>query len=137
MIETRTLRLSMGVDVTVQEGGSGQPVLVLHGGGGPATVASLTAHLAGVCRVVAPTHPGWNGTARPESLHSIAKLAEVYLGFLADEDLRDVVLVGSSIGGWLAAEIALGDAEHRVGGLVLIDAVGVEVEGEPVPDFFA
>ena len=40
--------------------------LVLHGGGGPRTVAPIVGHLAATRHVHAPTHPGWDGTARPE-----------------------------------------------------------------------
>jgi pimeloyl-ACP methyl ester carboxylesterase len=121
---------------TVPAGG-GRPALVLHGGGGPATVAGIAAHLAGVYQVFTPTHPGWDGTERPEQIGTVADLAAAYLRFLADENLRDVLVVGSSMGGWLAAEMALGDADGRIAGLALLDAVGVEVEGEPIRDFFA
>jgi pimeloyl-ACP methyl ester carboxylesterase len=110
---------------------------VLHGGGGPGTVAGLAAHLADTMHVMTPTHPGWNGTARPERLATIVDLARAYLALLAGQDLGDVLVVGSSIGGWLAAEMAVGDREHRISGLVLIDAVGVEIDGEAIRDFFA
>jgi pimeloyl-ACP methyl ester carboxylesterase len=88
-------------------------------------------------RVLTPTHPGWNGTDRPGRIGTIVELASAYLNLLAGEDLHDVLVVGSSIGGWLAAEMAVGDREHRISGLVLIDAVGVEINGEPIRDFFA
>lgn len=108
--------------------------LLLHGGGGPATVAALGAHLAESSTLVAPTHPGWNGTDRPDHLDSVAALADHYTGFLEREDLTDVVVVGSSIGGWIAAELALRDTAHRITGLVLINSGGVEVAGQPITD---
>ncbi len=114
------------------ESGSARPVLLLHGGGGIPTVAALGAHLAGTAHVLTPTHPGWGGTARPAELSSVAALAALYLDFLAAWNLTDVLLVGSSMGGWLAAEIALGDVEGRVSGLVIINAAGVEVAGHPI-----
>jgi pimeloyl-ACP methyl ester carboxylesterase len=135
--ETRAPRVDPDLPVTLADSGSGRAVLVLHGGGGPATVAGIAAHLANTMHVIAPTHPGWNGTDRPERLSTIMDLAQVYLRLLAAEDLRDVTIVGSSIGGWMAAEMAVGDREHRISGLVLIDAVGVQIEGEPIRDFFA
>jgi pimeloyl-ACP methyl ester carboxylesterase len=137
MAETRTVQLDPDLTVALEDAGSGRPVLVLHGGGGPGTVAGLAAHLAETVHVLTPTHPGWNGTDRPERLATIVDLANAYLRLLAGEDLRDVLLVGSSIGGWLAAEMAVGDREHRISGLALIDAVGVEIDGEPIRDFFA
>jgi pimeloyl-ACP methyl ester carboxylesterase len=135
--ETRTVQLDADLPITLEEAGSGRPALVLHGGGGPGTVAGLVAHLADTLHVLAPTHPGWNGADRPDRIGSIVDLASAYLTLLAVEDLRDVLVVGSSIGGWLAAEMAVGDRERRIGGLVLIDAVGVEIDGEPIRDFFA
>ncbi|MCU1514764.1 MAG: putative hydrolase [Microbacteriaceae bacterium] len=106
--------------------------LVLHGGGGPATVASLTAHLTKSFTVNAPTHPGWDGTERPESLDSVAALADFYAAYLGREGLNDVVVVGSSVGGWLAAELALRDSAHRIAGLILINSGGVDVPGETI-----
>lgn len=116
--------------------------LVLHGGGGPRTVAPIVGHLAATRHVHAPTHPGWDGTARPESIASIADLASAYLTRLLDHGERDVLVVGSSIGGWTALEMAVqAAADERyagvLGSVVVIDSVGVVVDGEPIADFFA
>ncbi|GAA1996765.1 alpha/beta hydrolase [Catenulispora subtropica] len=112
--------------------------LVLHGGGGPATVAGLAEHLAGRgMHVLTPTHPGWNGTERPEQLVDVASLAAFYLGELATAGHRDVLLVGSSVGGWIAAEMAVRDDAGLVGGLVIVDGVGIAVDAHPIRDFFA
>ncbi|MFE6973085.1 alpha/beta fold hydrolase [Streptomyces sp. NPDC057682] len=119
------------------EAGTGRPVLVLHGGGGPATVAGLARHLSRTTHTLTPVHPGWEGTPRPDTLTTIGGLAHVYLSLLRDRDLRDVLVVGSSLGGWTAAEMALQDNDGLVTGLVLIDAVGIHVPEEPVVDFFA
>jgi pimeloyl-ACP methyl ester carboxylesterase len=118
----------------ISESGSGRNILVLHGGGGPATMTGLVAHLAEQAHVITPTHPGWNGTARPESIHSIAALADAYVRYLEEHDVKDVVLLGSSIGGWIGAEIALRDTAHRVAGLVIVNGVGVNVPGQTITD---
>ena len=120
----------------MREAGSGRPCLVLHGGGGPGTVAPLSRGLAGSMRTLTPTHPGWEGDLPPE-VRSIADLAARYGDFLADEDLRDVVVIGSSLGGWAGCELALGPWRDRIEALILIDAVGIAVEGERLTDFFA
>ncbi|GAA3713337.1 alpha/beta hydrolase [Streptomyces tremellae] len=120
------------LDLTLAEAGGGRPVLLLHGGGGPATVAGLAHHLARTGHVLAPVHPGWNGTPRPARISGVTDLADAYLRLLADRRLRDVLVVGSSLGGWIAAEMALRDTAGALTGLVLIDGVGVHVEGEPV-----
>jgi pimeloyl-ACP methyl ester carboxylesterase len=121
--------------------------LVLHGGGGPRTVAPIVGHLAATWHVLAPTHPGWDGTALPDGLSSVAQLAGDYLELLLSDspDLLapgGVTLVGSSIGGWIALEMAIqaaGDSrfEGLIDSVVVIDAVGVEVPGEPMADFFS
>ena len=142
MTETSTYALHVDpvgpVDVTLTERGAGRPYLLLHGGGGPLTVAGfadLLAETEGV-RVITPVHPGFNGTPRPETLTTIGGLAATYVALLAELGLDDVIVVGNSIGGWIAAEMALLDTA-RVSGFVLVDAVGIEVAGHPVVDFFS
>jgi len=119
-----------------------RPALVLHGGGGPKTVAPIVEHLAASMHASAPTHPGWEGTARPDSVGSVADLAAGYLAGLLEHGERDVVLIGSSIGGWIALEMAVqasGDDRYDglLGAVVVIDGVGVVIEGEPIADFFS
>jgi pimeloyl-ACP methyl ester carboxylesterase len=123
------------VELTVEERGEGQPYLVLHGGAGPQSVARFGQLLAeeGHHRVLTPTHPGFGGTPRREGLDSVAKLAALYCGLLDDLGLEDVTIVGNSVGGWIAAEMAVA-ATGRISGLVLLDAVGIDVKGHPVAD---
>ncbi len=134
---TRTIDLRNDLAITLTEAGVGRPVLNLHGGGGPFTVAAIADHLAETMRVITPTHPGWNGTIRPDSLAQIGDLAGAYLELLEAEDLRDVLVVGSSLGGWIGAEITVRDQGARVSGLIIINATGIEVEGQPITDFFS
>ncbi|MGW2566923.1 alpha/beta fold hydrolase [Streptomyces sp. NPDC001537] len=123
--------------MTPSDHSSARPVLVLHGGGGPATVAGIVQHLSGSAHVLAPVHPGWDGTPRPDWCTGVDDLALSYLHLLQDRDLDDVLVLGSSLGGWIAAEMAVRDSGRRISGLVLIDAVGVYVESEPIADYFA
>jgi pimeloyl-ACP methyl ester carboxylesterase len=109
--------------------------LVLHGGGGLRTVQGIADHLTPSMDVLLPTHPGWDGTERPASIAGIGDLAGYYLDLLAERDLTDVLVIGSSLGGWTAAEMAARDSS-RIGKLVMIDAVGITVPGEPIRDFF-
>jgi pimeloyl-ACP methyl ester carboxylesterase len=131
-------------DLPVVQAGdpASRTALVLHGGGGPQTVAPIVGHLASALHVLAPTHPGWEGSPRPDSIASVADLAAGYLEYLLDRGERDVVLIGSSIGGWIALEMALqaaADARYSglIGAVVDIDGVGAVVDGEPIADFFA
>ncbi|KAA0940212.1 alpha/beta fold hydrolase, partial [Streptomyces apricus] len=136
---THTLELGPhALDVTVDvQGQEGRPFLLLHGGGGPQTVTPFAALLAEQrpARVLTPFHPGFGGTPRPEWLADVPALARVYARLLDALDLRDVTVVGNSIGGWIAAELALLGSE-RVGGVVLVNAVGLRVPGHPVADTF-
>jgi pimeloyl-ACP methyl ester carboxylesterase len=126
------------VDLTVDEQGEGRPFLLLHGGGGPDTVAGFGALLAGSrpARVITPTHPGFGGIPRPEALHTVAGLAGLYVALLDQLGLDDVTVVGNSIGGWIAAEMAL-LASPRVSGIILVNGVGIGVPGHPIADFFS
>jgi len=119
--------------LTVMEYDGTRPFVLLHGGGGPATMAGFAALLAdrAHARVLLPTHPGFMGTPRPETLASTRDLARCYVGLFDELDLTDVIVVGNSFGGWLAAEIAL-LGSPRVGEVVVVDGVGIQVNGHPV-----
>src|SRR5215469_7299382 len=99
MATTTTFALTVGgigdVKVTVTDRGAGHPFLLLHGGGGPGTVTPWADRLAETkpARVIAPVHPGFDATPRPDSLDSPRGLAAVYVGLLEALDLRDVTVV--------------------------------------------
>ncbi|MEO6114899.1 MAG: alpha/beta fold hydrolase [Pseudolysinimonas sp.] len=141
---THTITRPSPLDLTIDESGpeigaaeAARTVLVLHGGGGPFTVAPIAAHFASDSTVLVPTLPGWNGTPRPEWLADVPALAAVYLQLLSDRGVSDVLVIGSSLGGWIATEMAASDTEHRVGRIVVIDGAGIDVPGAPVVDFAA
>ncbi|AHH97801.1 alpha/beta fold hydrolase [Kutzneria albida] len=120
------------LELTLTEAGAGQPVLVLHGGAGPGSVANLVEHFAADSHVLAPTHPGWEDTPRPEWFTGVDSLAVTYLDLLEDRDLSEVLVIGSSFGGWVAAEMAVRDRGQRIGRLVLMGAIGPEIPGHTV-----
>jgi pimeloyl-ACP methyl ester carboxylesterase len=131
--ETRTESFADGLTVRIDERGSGRPILVLHGGAGPQSVAGLAAALSQHAHVLVPTHPGFEGEPRPEWFDSIDDLALTYLDLLERLDLQGVLVIGSSVGGWIASAMAVYQTT-RLCGLVLIDGVGIQVEGHPVAD---
>lgn len=134
---TRKVDLGDDLEITVTEAGVGRPVLILHGGGGPFTVAGIADHLAETMHTITPTHPGWNGMDRPEWFTGIDDLALAYLQYLEDNQLRDALVIGSSMGGWIGSEMAVRDGAGLITGLILIDAVGIKVDAHPIRDFFA
>lgn len=135
-MRTDTTAVYADLSLTLSEAGTGRPVLILHGGGGPATVAGLAQYLSRTAHTITPVHPGWDGTHRPGWLTGVDDLALAYLHHLRDRGLHDVLVVGSSLGGWTAAEMAVHDTVGIITGLVLIDAVGVQVDAEPITDIF-
>jgi pimeloyl-ACP methyl ester carboxylesterase len=126
------------VEVSVSTYGAGRPVLLLHGGAGPQSMTGFAEQLAAAHRVntLVPIHPGFGGTDRPSALTGIRALAELYNDLIDKLGLREVTIIGNSIGGWLTAEIALLKSP-RISDIVLIDAVGIEVPDHPVTDFFS
>jgi pimeloyl-ACP methyl ester carboxylesterase len=123
------------VEVVVDDRGEGRPYLLLHGGAGPASMtrfASLLAERHKV-RVITPTHPGFALTKRPDELKDVRGLAQVYAAFLDRLGVSDVTVIGNSIGGWIAAELALLNSP-RVRSIVLVGAAGIEVAGHPIRD---
>ena len=122
--------------LTIDQHGEGRPVLLLHGGGGPPSMGALPSALAEDFEVIAPVHPGFAGTPRPDWYTGIDDIALTYLQVLEQKDLRDVLVIGSSVGGWIAAEMAVREHE-RITGTVLLNAVGINVDGIELADFFS
>lgn len=136
MLADTTVAVHDDLSLTLSEAGEGRPVLLLHGGGGRATVSALAERLAHTAHAITPVHPGWDGTHRPAWFTGIDDLALTYLHYLHDRRLDDVLVIGSSLGGWTAAEMAVRHTGGIITGLVLLNAVGVQIEGEPITDFF-
>lgn len=127
------------IALDVRRTGTGPTAVVLHGVEGVQADAAFVDALAQQFTVVAPTHPGFGLSPRPDWCDSVEDLAYLYLEWLEREDLQDVVLVGLQFGGWIAAEMAVRDTS-RIARLVLVDAVGIKVGGREdrdITDVFA
>ncbi len=116
-------------------GGDGPPVLFLHGAGGAGAWLPFMERLAENHRVTVPDHPGYGNSGTPDWLDDLTDLAFFYLDFLEAEGLSDVHLVGGSLGGWIAAEMAIRDSS-RLASLTLVAAAGIHVDGVPKGDLF-
>src|SRR5437588_2471667 len=108
-------------------GGSGAPLVFLHGGGGIGIWLPSMARLAKKFDVIAPEHPGFGESDTPAWLDTIGDLANFYLDFLDQLDLTGVHLVGSSLGGWIAADLAVRNST-RLASLTLTGSAGIYVE---------
>ena len=128
-----------GIGIDMIERGSGRPLLFLHPEIGIERTAPVLDHLARGARVLAPSHPGFGRSELPGWMNSVDDLAYFYLDFLETLDLRDVVVVGVSLGGWIAAAIAVKSTE-RLSRLVLGNPIGIKVadrETRDIVDIFA
>jgi pimeloyl-ACP methyl ester carboxylesterase len=132
-MSTRTL--TTGAGITVQDRDGTGSFLLLHGGGGVRTMEGFADLLAERTRsrVLLPTHPGFGGTPKSAGLTTVAGLAAAYAELLDELEVADVTVIGNSFGGWLAAEIALRKSP-RVSSVVIVDGIGIEVDGHPLTD---
>jgi pimeloyl-ACP methyl ester carboxylesterase len=117
-----------GVDLELIERGEGPPLLFLHAGEGLWPDRPWLELLAKRYRVIAPFHPGYGTSALPDWFGSVDDLAYLYLDLAASLGLDDATLVGSCLGGWIAAEMAVRSTE-RFSRLVLLDPLGIKVGG--------
>jgi pimeloyl-ACP methyl ester carboxylesterase len=128
-----------GIELEIFERGRGEPILYLHGGAGIGSDAAFLDLIAKERRVVAPSHPGFGRSSLPDWLDSVDDISHVYLELMDRLDLMRVDMIGFSIGGWIAAEIA-SKVPERLTRLALIGPVGVKT-GPPdkldIPDIFA
>ncbi|MGA7922826.1 MAG: alpha/beta hydrolase [Thermoplasmata archaeon] len=126
------------VDLTFTDVGEGRPILLLHGGAGPQSMAGFAQMLTTrhPVHVYAPTLPGFNGTPRPDWLTNPRQVAKALARLLDELNLMDITIIGNSIGGWIAAELAL-TGTRRMRNVVLVDAGGIVVEGHPTADVFS
>lgn len=128
-----------GRNVEVAEIGSGEPILYLHGfadiHGGRPDWLPFHSDIARDFRVIAPAHPGCGDSAEDDSAETMDDLVFHYLQVIDALGLSDFHLVGSSIGGWIASEIAVRFRE-KVRTLALLGATGLLVPGAPIGDLF-
>jgi pimeloyl-ACP methyl ester carboxylesterase len=124
-----------GTQVHLLSGGSGEPVLYLHGAGASNAWLPFHARLAARCHVLAPDLLGFGQSDRPDWLDDVQDYAVHYLDLLDALGLERVHLVGLSLGGWIAAELAVW-ASHRLESLTLVDAAGLYLPGYEAPDVF-
>jgi pimeloyl-ACP methyl ester carboxylesterase len=124
-----------GVRTHLLRGGRGTPLLVLH----PEFAANrwfpYHDNLAAHFQVFAPDHPGFGQSERPEWLEGVDDLVFHYVDLLDALGLDRVSIVGTSLGGWIAAELAVAHPE-RIGRLVLVGAAGIKVDGVERFDVF-
>jgi pimeloyl-ACP methyl ester carboxylesterase len=124
-----------GVGVHTLKGGSGDPLLLLHGAGGNSGWLRYVEALAEHYTVYYPSHPGYGQSPRPDWLESIPDMAAFYTWYLDTLGLEKVRTIGFSMGGWIAAEL-VATCNNAVGKLMLVGAAGVKPNEGEIADIF-
>jgi pimeloyl-ACP methyl ester carboxylesterase len=128
-----------GVAVDVWEGGEGSPMLFLHGAGGFRPGLAYLERLCRHRRIIAPSHPGFGLSELPDWMDRPDDIAHLYLQLLDRLNIDQVDIVGTSFGGWIAAELATMQPQ-RLRRLVLAAPAGVKTGNRDeldIPDIFA
>ena len=135
MLTNERVRISNGVSVEVYRGGSGTPLVYLHGLFGVDADDALAEALAKHFDVVAPLHRGFADLAELDGIRDVHDLAFHYDSLLEELGLDGVPVVGFSYGGMVAAELAA-HVPSRVSKLLLVSPFGIWRDEEPAPDIF-
>ena len=124
-----------GCRVHLRRGGAGKPLLFLHGASGAPVILPFMEKLAERFDVLVPEHPGYGRSDEPAWLENIHDMAYFYLDFLRQLNLSEIVLIGNSMGGWIAMEMAVRDTS-RLGCLILVGPAGIAAPGVQPADIF-
>ena len=123
-----------GTRIHVLRGGSGPPLIFLHGASGHVGWLPFLEALSQSFDVLAPEHPGFGASDDPRWLDRPSDLACFYLDMIDALKLDGVHLIGTSLGGWIAAELAVRNTS-RLGSLTLVCAVGIAGKSGPCSDW--
>lgn len=123
------------VNVRLARDGRGAPLVFLHGAGGWPKWGAFFERLAERHDVLLPEHPGFGRSGSPTWIRNVGDLAMYYLDFLDALDGPPVHLVGHSLGGWVAAEVAVRNTS-RIASLTLFAPAGIRVKGLVCGDNF-
>src|SRR5215213_7706767 len=121
--------------VRLLRGGVGAPLIFLHGAAGLPGWLPFFEQLAERYEVLAPEHPGFGKSDNPAWIRNVPDLAMYYLDFLDGLRIEKVHLVGHSLGGWIAAELAIRNCS-KIASLTLIAPSGIRMRGVPIGDNF-
>lgn len=130
-----TFPLIAGTKIELTVGGAGPPLLYLHSAGGETQWMPFHAALARQFTVYLPAHPGFADSKGLDQIRDITDLAWHYVDFLAEQRLGPVPIVGFSLGGWIALELAI-LRPQLVSHLVLVCPAGVRVPDAPMGELF-
>ena len=137
-VEASKVRVA-DVELELFDSGRGRPLLFLHGDHGFQFRRPFVSALSADRRFLAPSHPGFGKSSLPDWLDCVDDIAHLYLELMDVLKLDELDVVGCSIGGWIAAEMATKTPE-RFRRLVLVGPTGIKVgpaDKLDIPDIFA
>jgi pimeloyl-ACP methyl ester carboxylesterase len=123
------------IGVRLFRAGSGEPVMFLHGAGGFPGPLPFFDRLAGRHQLFVPEHPGFGKSDNPPWIRNVQDMAMYYLDLIDGLGVERLHLIGHSLGGWIAAELAVRNCS-RLATLTLLSPAGVRVKGAPPGDNF-
>lgn len=116
-------------------GSTGEPILFLHGAAGLFGAEAFLEDLGRDFRVIAPHLPGYGESTGAELIDDVIDAGLFYHQLMDDLRIESACVIGHSMGGMLAAEMAALDV-HRVRKLILAAPAGFWLDQHPVPDLF-
>src|ERR1700731_1383073 len=116
------------VELEVERRGAGRPLLLLPSEEMLEGAAPFAGELARKFSLIIPSPPGFGRSSRPGWVTTVDDISYLYLSLLERLDLRDVAGVGCSLGGWIAAEMAVKD-QSRIARLALAAPFGIKLGG--------
>jgi pimeloyl-ACP methyl ester carboxylesterase len=123
-----------GLEVAYRRKGTGPATLFLHGAGATRMWLPFYERLSETVDLLAPEHPGFGDTPLPDWVEGFDDLVLHYRDLLDAFDLDRVHLIGYSLGGWIAANLAI-FYPHRLKSLTLITPAGLRIPEAPMTDF--
>jgi pimeloyl-ACP methyl ester carboxylesterase len=136
MMKSQFLTTKRGCRVRVLEEGSGAPVVFLHGAGGLLPENPFLHALAKKYHVFAPELPGYGDSTGEDLLEDMLDFTLHAADVVAELRIDKPHLIGHSMGGMIAAEMAA-TAPHDLRKLVLVGAAGLWIPEQPIPDLYA
>ena len=122
-------------EIELLTGGSGDPLLILHGTDGSLGWLNYAKELSKHFTVYIPSHPGFGNSEKPEWIQTITDLTFFYSWLIEELQLENCNVMGFSIGGWVTAEL-LSVSPNLFNKAILVDSAGIKPQNEDIVDIF-
>lgn len=122
-------------ELQVLKAGKGKPLLVFHGEMGFSGLLKWQTALAEKRTLYIPLHPGYGKTPQANWIMNIRDLGNFYSRFIREQKLTQTDVIGFSIGGWLAAEMATANSA-QFSKMILVGAAGLRPPSGEIMDMF-